>query len=865
MLVSINRYFGNCDKNDVKFWRFVGVSIDLINELSQSQVEVRFKGILNNMTINELEELATLLNVDLKDANKKEQVGCFNEVPIDSQKEIIILREFLSRKKKTVIRYYNSVSVNSNYEMIFKYSQVCQLSQLFNNDHVHIIQIYTWHNWDSKGTGIQFSLNKKVSFEKAYKIPTEYAKDFVEDMYANSNQENKYKVFSFGKQEKEKLVVMLYRQINDASRPDFDEPFRNKEVVSIMFQIDVAAGLLEIRSKFQKEKEGIKKYIEKTFDTSLTEIKPEVFNKYQPEEVISAVLEGTPPENKEVLDFVVNKVVFRSSPLINSPGLTFELKNGDVLPSIKDAYTRECIDLESIKDIESISFKTSKVSRTIRSTVLEDGNIIFSLDDSGIETEIKNDIQEKFLSKFGIPLNKLISNSKFTVGKADLTDYLMTISVKKAFTDIEQEIFDRLIQDKIIFEGSEIIISCENPNCDYTESISSELKECPSCGNPKLRKDGYSSVNISIKSVHDFVKELIKSFCSSTDWELSKDTEKTYYKNKYKFINLDNNQTNESLQILIHQGAIHNRVLEKINRSLTPTVIVFVGIFEKNIDKYNNNCIFPINFGRMYNMEKPEKFFEKIYEAIEHRAKSYLSSVAAKSLEILEGLPKPEEIGKSYSPSDFEDDVFNILKDIFPNADKWGSKMSGKEVPEGIFALTYTVTEGGEDKQHQYVFSYDCKLNKNTNGYDLSKGEQRKAHDYVEMLNQIRHITKFSNKKQLSAHIFISNNFDTNNYNTMAKHFYNKLPSGYDTRPIFLPIEVLTYLHSEYRKNHQKLYNARNIFMENLHKILITDKFVIEKDDIEEIIEEALDEKLADYSEIDTVKVRNNVIKKLKK
>ncbi|MCR6856266.1 hypothetical protein GH892_18930 [Bacillus thuringiensis] len=863
--MSINITFKNSDKNDVKFWRSVGVSIDLINELSTSDIGIRFKSMLNNVTINELSELATLLNVDLKDVNKKEQAECFNEVPINSQKEIILLREFLNRKKRTVIRYYNYVSTNSDYETIFKHSQVCQLYQLFNNDHIHIIQIYTWHNWNSKGTGIQFSLSKKVSFDKAYKIPTEYATDFVDDMYTYSNRENKYKVFSFGKHEKEKLVVMLYRQINDASRPDFDEPFRNKEVVSIMFQIDVTAGLLEIRSKFQKEKEGIKKYIEKTFDTSLIEIKPEVFNQYQPEKVISAVLEGTPPENKEVLDFMVNKVVFRSSPLINSPSLTFELKNGDVLPSIKDAYTRECIDLESIKDIESISFKTSKVSRTIRSTVLEDGNIIFSLDDSGIEQETKNDIEEKFLFKFGIPLNKLVSNSKFTVGKADLTDYLMTISLKKAFTDIEQEIFGRLIQDKIIFEGSEIIISCENSNCDYTESISSELKECPSCGNPKLRKDGYSSVNISIKSVQGFVKELIKSFCNTTDWKLSKDTEKTYYKSKYKFINLDNRQTNESLQILIHQGAIQNRVLEKINRSLTPTVIVFVGMLEKNIEKYDNNCIFPINFGRVYNMENPEEFFEKIYESIEHRAKSYLSSVAAKSLEILENLPKPELIGKSYSPSDFEDDVFNILKDLFPNADKWGNKMSGKEVPEGIFALSYTVTEGGEDKQHQYVFSYDCKLNKNTNGYDLSKGEQRKAFDYVEMLNQIRHITKFSNKKQLSAHIFISNNFDTNNYETMARHFYSKLPSGYDTRPIFLPIEVLTFLHSEYRKNHQKLYNARNIFMENLHKILITDKLVVEKDDIEELMEEALDEKLADYSVMDTVKVRKNVIKKLKK
>ncbi|MEH7603293.1 hypothetical protein V7184_14570, partial [Bacillus safensis] len=139
------------------------------------------------------------------------------------------------------------------------------------------------------------------------------------------------------------------------------------------------------------------------------------------------------------------------------------------------------------------------------------------------------------------------------------------------------------------------------------------------------------------------------------------------------------------------------------------------------------------------------------------------------------------------------------------------------------------------------------------------------AFDYVEMLNQINHIKKFSNKKQLSAHIFISNNFDANNYETMAHHFYNKLPDGYDTRPIFLPLNVLTYLHSEYRKNHQQLSNARNVFMENLYRVLITDRSVINKDDIEEIMEEALDEKLADYSMMETDKVRRNVLKKLKK
>lgn len=191
-------------------------------------------------------------------------------------------------------------------------------------------------------------------------------------------------------------------------------------------------------------------------------------------------------------------------------------------------------------------------------------------------------------------------------------------------------------------------------------------------------------------------------------------------------------------------------------------------------------------------------------------------------------------------------------------------KMSGKEVPEGIFALTYTV-QGAEEQKKQYVFSYDCKLNKNSKGYDLGKGEQRKAYDYVEMLNKIKYITKFSNIKQLSAHIFISNNFNSNNYETMANHFYKKLPENYDTRPIFLPIEVLTFLHSEYRKNYRQIHNSRNIFMEALYQTLITDKLVVEIDDIKEVMEQALDKDLADYSELDTTKVTKDVVKELSK
>ncbi len=861
--MSINVDSKQLEKFDLKFWRRVEVSIDKILEMTIPVMKFRFKNILNSTSLVELEELGYLLNVDLNGKNNKEEkIESLSSISPDVIKEIIILREFLSRKKKTIKRYYNSVAVN--YEKTYINSQICQLYQMMEESKTHINEIYTWHHWDSKGTGTQFLLNKNVNFEKCKKIPTEFKKDFIDFMHSNSNKENYYSVYSYATHERSKIVIMVYRQINDVIRPDFDEPFRNKEVAPIMFQIDITGGILEIRSKFKKEKTGIQKYLEKTFATSLTEIEPELFTKYQPEEIKGAILEGISPNGQEISDFIVNKIVFRSSPLVNSPGLIFMLDNGDVLPSVRDAHTRECIDLESIKDIESLTFKSSKVSRTIRSTVLDEGNIMFSLDDSGIDSKIKKEIEEKFFLKFGIPLNKLISNSKFMAGKADLTDYLMTFSSKKVFTEIEQEIFKKLIQDKIVFEELEQSISCKNPECDYIDDTSIDLKECPSCGNTELKISEYDSLNISLDTVRTFVKNLISTFCNETDWELNKDTEKTYNKNKYKFINLDNKKTNESLQILIQQGAISNSVIEKINRTLTPTVIVFVGVQEKYLDKYNNNCIFPISFGRVYNMEEPKNFFGQIYASIEHRAKSYLSSVAGKSFDILQNLPEPELIEEKYSPSDFEDDVFNIIKDIFPNAEKWGKKMSGKEVPEGIFALTFTV-QGAEEQKKQYVFSYDCKLNKTSKGYDLGKGEQRKAYDYVEMLNQIKYITKFSNVKQLSAHIFICNNFNSNNYETMAKHFYRKLPENYDTRPIFLPIEVFTFLHSEYRKNYRQIHNSRNTFMEALYKTLITDKLVIDIDDIKEIMEQALDKDLADYLELDTTKVTKDVVKELSK
>lgn len=861
---SINKIFDESDKKSTLFWRYLGVSIDKINDYSDFLLGKKFKDILKNSSIKSLIEFESILSHEKNELNKEDKINELCKISEETKREIVILKDFLSRKKKSVISYYNSVA--SELDTNFFHSQIVQLKQLLDDSIQHLIALYTLHNWLNKGTGIVFSSDKSISLKKALSIPEKSAKHFEDELHKKSSRDNNYRIFAYTSYDNINVLIILYRQVNDASVPDFDEPFRNKEVAPIMISINSEENTLEIRSKFKNEERWIKEYMEENLANSFTKIKTELFKDYDIDTVLRAFLEGESPENEDIQDFTVNKISFRNSPLINSPKLSFSLENGDVFSSVKDAHNKDCLDLESIKDIESLTFTSRNVNRTVKSTVLEQGNILFSMNDNGISSDIKEQLECKFFDKFGIPLNKLISNTKFRAGKADVTDYLMTLSVKEELNDEEEKIFKKLNNDGIIDEYTEENIFCRNPECDYI-SINEEksTEECPECGYNNLGSETFRSLKISIENISFYVKGLVNLFCDSTDWEVRNESKKKFFSKEYKFINLVNEKSGESFQILIHQGAIQNKFLEKINRSLTPTAIIFVGVLEKHISKYKNDCIFPVNFGKIYNLSKPEMVFEQIYESIEHRSKSYLSSVANKSYEIMDNLPVPEQIGDRYTFSDFEDDVFNVLKDIFPNADKWGSSMTGKEVPEGIFTITFTVEEGAEDSNKKYVFSYDCKLNKNTKGYNLAKGEQRKAIDYVEMLNQIKHITKYSTKKQLSSHIFICNNFDENNFTTMADHFYTKLPDKYDARPIFVPLEVLLHLHSQYRKNYVKLNNSRNTFMELMYEILTTDEYVVKIKDVDFVIDQSLDNALADYHDLDTKKVKESVLQKIKK
>lgn len=80
--MSMNVDSKQLEKFDLKFWRRVEVSIDKILEMTMPVLQFRFKHMLNNTPLVELEDLGDLLSIDL---NEK----------IIERKKLIVLNRYL--------------------------------------------------------------------------------------------------------------------------------------------------------------------------------------------------------------------------------------------------------------------------------------------------------------------------------------------------------------------------------------------------------------------------------------------------------------------------------------------------------------------------------------------------------------------------------------------------------------------------------------------------------------------------------------------------------------------------------------------------------------------------------------------------
>ncbi|MGG1441018.1 hypothetical protein ABE354_02995 [Brevibacillus laterosporus] len=236
---------------DVEFWRDIGVSADQILELDEHMLDAKISDIFAKLNKKDANDLGRLLG---NEATEDYLLTNLMQVAENEKRSLLLLKEFLNRKKRQVETFY--VDYFQESEGYYKSSSLIKIIHLFKTSPITLVEIYSWYLWENRTSGNFFTVKNKISFDQAKKISTDgnYSKALIDKLYIEAGSKKEFRVFSHGTFNNEKIVFVIYKKVNDTPRADFGRAVRNKEVINILFMVDSKENTIEIKANNLEEK-----------------------------------------------------------------------------------------------------------------------------------------------------------------------------------------------------------------------------------------------------------------------------------------------------------------------------------------------------------------------------------------------------------------------------------------------------------------------------------------------------------------------------------------------------------------------------------------------------------------------------------
>ncbi|MBS4223849.1 hypothetical protein [Lederbergia citrea] len=842
-----NVEYRNLDEvNFGNFWKELGLNIDFLNETKFRNIDKSFEYEIKRLKKAEVIEVSGFF---LGNGNRVESAKELldKNIPIEQKKLFLLLKECTLRKKKTIQEYIQMKTTSVEYT-----TELALLWSIYDQANSLLFDVVTYHYWRSRSTDTLYTYTKSPKLESLLKIATEkgFRDTLCDSLYEASGRANNYKVYSFSIINRE-IIFQIYKKVNDKTVPDFEQqPIRNREVKSLLFSINTDNKLLEIRDYTVKEKKAVLDYLESNFLGSLEEVIKEPFMDYNPKELKSSFLGCDQEKQKKIKveDLIISALTFTKSLLPKSPLIHFELDNEDVMEAVNDAHSKGVVDLGDLKDIKSIRLKTSTTSRLIRTNSLDSGDVIFSLDDSSLDEDTKKEVGEKFKEKFGVPLNQPISNIYFSGGLEEKVDYLMGLNREEIFDEVTREKYRELLNEKLLLKTK-----MDTTYCPYCKSeFENGTEECNEC-EVALRVKSSEILTANSGKVLSFIRDKFKELVDFP-WTEPKESNITIQGEKHTFLVLTNEDNGEEIRFFVTFKQLPQKVINRINRMVIPTVIIYVSSNEINRNRYNENCIVTKNFGYFYIMKNQDQFasfMDEIYNEFLVRSKQSSAKSGMEAFKTLKGvLIKNEE----YTDKEFEDDVFAMIKDITKNSVAWGARYSGKVVPEGAFTLSYKL-HGEEDRN---AYTYDCKWNGNDKGYALDIGEHRKAAQYLRNMSTSDFLKDYLNGGDITAHLIISNKVNVKKVESMNNHLRTE---KIRSRVKLIKLETLVRIYEMYLLNFKDIENKPNYFKKTLIGLINKDTDELTNREVEVAFKRLLHHGLMEQAPLDMRELTEDALK----
>lgn len=834
-----------------KYWEELGVNFLRINEDDNFNENVKNK--IESLCETDCEILSDILEIDYDD-NFIEKISENHGL-----KNILYLDNFLKRKKKAVDELYDSIFMkNDKYKQ--EASTLVKLLQLFMDNKVRLFEVYALNEWISKGTGIEYIANSELNKNKIDEFfKKDELKRFCEFMEETPQIGTSYKV-RMTCEYRDKQIFLVYKLKNDTQMTDFDEAKRVKNIDKILFEIDVKNGYLHIKFRNYSERIQIKKYFEQYFKSTFNEIETDVFDNYDADDFKINFTKLESNSKDITTNFYVTRMTFTNSLLDKSPELTFDAHKRDVWPAIVHAFNMKIVDIDSMDSIKSMTVNVNSRFRNIRTIILKDGNTIFKLDDKGLKDYERANIEKKFKEKFHVPLNTRVKN-KLEKGIAEQIDAIFRCTSIDEINGDGSKILDKLVEDKIIKTKKIKNIVCQNESCGHVEEyVGDVVKKCSECLADEIIIQEDNKLEVDNKIIEKYIKECLGRALSSENNNIEKSDKFKDY-TCFRFL-----YSEKEYNVIITSKILSKRFIKSIEKKLIPTIIIYYGIDNEQAKLMTPNSIEMIQFAKLYankeDIETQSNILKDTFRRLEKMLHYQIVNAAMLANEDLEKVNDiPSKIGKGYSATDFEDDIYALLKDIIFNSEKWGASDIGKPLPEGALTFQYIENRGSKEYENRVAFTFDCKLTNKDDGYDLGRSEQRKAMEYVNKFNRTNEIQRYcNNNKELSSHLFISNKFKESQLDNMIKYFEENIDSGNTTKPVFIDFKGLVEFHSWYRTNYESIQKKRNDFYRELENVLTTVGKVITFKDFQELID-YLEDCFDDDKKINLKRVKERVIK----
>jgi hypothetical protein len=787
--------------NQEVYWKELGLNIDFLQENKFKHLNDNFEIEIKRQKKSDLLEASIfLLGNGIQIKNVDELIK--ETITDDKKKMYLLIREFTLRKKKSIQEYVQ----HANFQLVYS-SEIALIWSLYEQCPSHLFEILTYHNWRRRASNTLYTFSNKQDTEEVLKIAKDstHSDDLCKRLHKNSGQANDYKIYSFTKFGNS-IIFQLYKMINDKTVPDFETPIRNREVKSIMFSVNTKDSTAEIRDYTLKERDALLEFLSLMFGSHLNKVTEDPYIGYNPDSLKKRFL-GIKQENTTTDDgMVISAITFNKSILPKSPLLHFELEDSDIMEAVFQAHRSGIIDLGDLKDIKSLKLRTTKTSRTIRAIPLDSGDVLFSLDDSGLDNDTKKFLEKMFEKRFSIPLNQPISNLHFSGDIEEKVDYLMGLTKNAPLDDLTKDALEDLLKKKIMMRKKHVEKYCSECWETYDKEV-----ECPEC-EIDLKSRSNIILEVDKKNTVKFFERKVKGFLGYP-WSNSKEGRLTIDKVRYQFLVIENEDTNDEIKFLITDQQLPLKVINKINRMVMPTTIVYIGSSKENIERYNENFVTAKNYGFFYTMKNSEEFLNYMNEISSEFSRRLKQSSAKSAHEAYKSLSRIED-NNNYTADDLEHDVYAIINDLTHNSVQWGSKFSGKILPEGAFTLSYKTKK----EEQKCAYTYDCKLSRLASGYDLNIDEQRKAADYIIRASKSDFLDNYlEGHLEITAHLIISNNVDVKRITAMNAYLKTK---RINARTKLIKIEVLMKVYELYLLNFKNISSKPTYFKKTLISLL---------------------------------------------